>query len=167
MSASALIRALLILIVGSLFIYWGIFNTPTQLLRETAFPISEVRSRFTYLGAGISFLLLGLWIIRRQLCFVPSLSRFGTSGNGLLWLAAVVGMSTVGYATWDNARIHYVRPASPATAADAGPAPAPAPLQPAGSLGDEPTSAPSPLPAAVPQAGEPASAPAPLPPKGE
>ena len=166
MSGSALIRALVVLFAGLLFIYWGIFNTSAQLSNETIVGISEFRSRLTDLGMGTSFVLLSSWIIQRQLRFVPSLARFGTSGNTLVKIAGVVALVTIGYALWDNARL---RPAQPATAnaADAGPAPAPAPLPPTGASGEEPASAPGPLPAAVPQAGGPASVPLPVPPTSE
>ncbi len=176
MSGSAIIRALVVLFIGSLFLYWGIFDTPTQLMHDRAAnlpPISEARGRLTYIGLGVVFSLFGLWIIRRQLRNAPPFSAwvFGTSVKVLLGLSGVAALAAVGYGFWFNAHqtyvppTHHVQPASPANTADAGPAPASAPL-PAGVPGDESASAPGPLPAAVPQAGGPAPAPAPLPPAG-
>lgn len=174
MSASATIRALVVLALSLIFLYLGIFNP--QLLNQGATSpstVSEGSSRLFALGMGVGGVLFSLWIIRRQLRNAPPFSGFGTSGKLLLGFAGVAALAAVGYGFWYNAHRTYVsptrhgQPAIPANAADAGPAPAPAPLPPAGASGDEPASVPGPLPAAVPQASEPASAPAPLPPSGE
>ncbi|WP_223648955.1 hypothetical protein [Hymenobacter psoromatis] len=176
MSASALLRAAVLLVIGLFFLYAGIFNPHMMNEGATSQPaVSEGTSRLIDLAVGVGGVLFSLWVIRRQLRAAPQPLAFGTQGKALLMLAGVAGLAAVGYAVWYNAHQTYVpptrheQPASPATAADAaaGPAPAPAPLPPAGTAGDEPAEAPGPLPAAVPQAGGPASAPAPLPPTGE
>ena len=171
MSASALLRATVLLVIGLFFLYAGIFNPHLMNEGATSPPtVGEGTSRLFDLGVGIGGVLFGLWVIRRQLRAAPQPLVVGTQGKALLTLAGVAGLAAAGYAVWHNAHqthvvpTHREQPASPSNAAAASPAPAPAPLPPTTS-GDEPASAPGPLPAAVPQAGGPA--PAPLPPAGE
>ena len=170
MSASALLRAAVLLVIGLFFLYAGVFNPRMMSEGATSAPtVGEGTSRLVDLGVGIGGVLFSLWVIRRQLRAAPQPLAFGTPGKALLTLAGVAGLAAAGYALWHNAHqadappTRHEQPASPA--ADAGPAPAPAPLPPAGAAGDEPAAAPGPLPAAVPQAGGPA--PAPLPPASE
>ncbi|AMR29172.1 hypothetical protein A0257_20125 [Hymenobacter psoromatis] len=171
MSASALLRATVLLIIGLFFLYAGIFNPHMMNEGATSAPtVSEGTSRLFDLAVGVGGVLFGLWVIRRQLRNAPQPLVFGPQTRVPLALAGVLGLAAVGYVVWHNAHQTHVpptrheQPASPAPAADAGPAPAPAPLPPTAS-GEEPASTPGPLPAAVPQAGGPA--PAPLPPTGK
>jgi len=170
MSASALLRALLVLAIGSVFLYAGIFNPGMMYEGATSQPFfSEGAGRLFDLGLGVVSVLFGLWIIRRQLRAAPQPLVFGTAGKVFLALAVVMGLAGVGYGYWHNAHgvpappTRHGQPGSPSYPPPGGaPAPAPEPSLPAGSPDGEPAAAPTPLPPAVPQAGGPAPAPAPL-----
>lgn len=138
MSGFALLRAIVLLVIGLAFLYAGVFN-PQMMYEGASGPptVSEGNSRLIDLGVGVGSVLFSLWIIRRQLRNAPPFSGFGTSGKVLLGFAGVAGLALVGYIVWHNAHQTYVQPnrhdqlASPANPMG-GPAPAPAPLPPTG-----------------------------------